>query len=158
MFSLLASISLMSFSQEVHHQMISSYGSSVELENGTYISHTFGQLSPIGQKNIDNAQIIQGFQQPNWDSLIATNQINNNEDVTIFPNPVIDYLSVKFSNSETGKLKFLILDIQGKLILKGEIDINSFRSSIDMTQIPKGAYLLYITNENLNLYKKIIKK
>ena len=49
--------------QILHHQMISSQGASVQLENGMKITQTIGQLSINGNLNADYLKGTQGFQQ-----------------------------------------------------------------------------------------------
>ena len=56
-------------SQELHHEMISSQGKSVELDSGIYVTQTIGQHS-IASYSIDNLTVQQGYQQSFWSSLI----------------------------------------------------------------------------------------
>jgi hypothetical protein len=67
--ALLFSISSL-YSQELHHQMLSSQGTSKELSNGMYVSQTIGQQSVIGNYTRDGKTYGQGFQQSYWSKFI----------------------------------------------------------------------------------------
>ncbi len=67
------------YSQELHHQMLSSQGTSKELSNGIYVSQTIGQQSVIGNYTKDGKTYGQGYQQSVWskyDGLVTAGCIN----------------------------------------------------------------------------------
>ena len=61
------------YGQQVHHQMLSSQGSSNVLPTGTLVNQTIGQQSVIGNYKVSNSIIGQGFQQ----SLIAQSGLSS---------------------------------------------------------------------------------
>ena len=76
--------------------------------------------------------------------------LNNEMEITIFPNPVNSILNIQYD----GDLQIIINDIIGKEIIKTE------QKSIDMSRIPKGIYIVNLTdtkNSKKNSYK-VIKK
>ena len=72
-------------------------------------------------------------------------------DVVIYPNPVNDELKIKFNNG-ISNTDIKIYDITGKIIYETNYnDINGVGEiDIDLTNVPKGLYLVEILN---NLYK-----
>ena len=70
--------------------------------------------------------------------------------LSLYPNPVSDYLNVSLGNNEIGEVK--IIDLQGKII---KISKNTRR--INISDIPSGTYIVqtYINKEIK--YKKFIK-
>jgi uncharacterized delta-60 repeat protein len=89
----------------------------------------------------------------NEDFEITNNQINNNE-ITLFPNPVDNVLNFKTSNfSNVSKVN--IYDLIGNQILK---DKNVINDNIDISNFSKGIYLIKMTTTNDDIItKKIIK-
>ncbi|MFA7302041.1 MAG: T9SS type A sorting domain-containing protein [Candidatus Shapirobacteria bacterium] len=84
--------------------------------------------------------------------------INNNQynkyEVKIYPNPVIDYFSVKPPLDNSGEIQ--IFDIMGKNILTRSIETSE---NINVSNIKNGAYLVIIrTKENITTHKLIINK
>jgi len=78
---------LTSFNQgiaQVHHQMISSQGSTSETSTGYLVTQTIGQTSVVGNYTNSSVKINQGYQQPFWGGL----ELSNVPDFTasIFPN------------------------------------------------------------------------
>ena len=82
--------------------------------------------------------------------------INNDKDETvikILPNPVDDYLKLEITDDSVLENVFLI-DVLGR---KHEIKFTSLL--IDMRDIPKGMYLLYLELDNGELFtRKILRK
>ncbi len=66
---------------------------------------------------------------------------HENTDISIFPNPSNDYLSLKGTNLP---LKYSIFNTLGQKILKGEINT----SRIIIAQLPAGIYHLVLQSEN----------
>ena len=154
--SLLFLFSLSSFCQELHHEIISSQGKNVELDSGIYVTQTIGQHS-IASYSMDNLTVQQGYQQSFWNSLI-----NNNEeysmDITFYPNPTIDYVNFNFSNLESSDLNVLVFDYAGRVLITSKIDIENYKTKLDLSSLPSGSYLIYLNTNKFNYHTKIIKK
>ena len=63
---------LKSYSQVLHHQMISSQGNSLKTANGMIIFQSIGQQSAVGNFKKDYL-VQQGFQQSLWGKYIISN-------------------------------------------------------------------------------------
>ena len=83
---------------------------------------------------------------------VGIEELNNIENINIFPNPVSDYLYIDFDKSK--KLFYSLYDISGKLI----IDKRIITPSIDVSTLDKGMYILEIQDENDNSIKKKVVK
>jgi len=73
---------------------------------------------------------------------------NSASGVTIYPNPVnnVLYLSGHYNCA-------VIYDIQGR-----ELKMINGKSSIDISNFPKGIYLINIAVDNGNIIKKVVKE
>ena len=154
--SLLFLFSLSSFCQELHHEIISSQGKNVELDSGIYVTQTIGQHS-IASYSMDNLTVQQGYQQSFWNSLINTNE-EFSMDITFYPNPTIDYVNFNFSNLESSDLNVLVFDYAGRVLITTKIDIENYKTKLDLSSLPSGSYLIYLNTNKFNYHTKIIKK
>ena len=143
-------------SQELHHEMISSQGKSVELDSGIYVTQTIGQHS-IASYSIDNLTVQQGYQQSFWSSLINTNE-EFSLDINFYPNPTIDIVNFNFSNLESSELNVLVFDYAGRVLITTKIDIENYKTKVDLSSLPSGSYLIYLNTNKFNYHTKIIKK
>ena len=147
---------LFTFSQEIQREVISSQGESVELDSGVYVTQTIGQHS-VASYSIDNLTIQQGYQQSFWNSLINSNE-EFNVDITFYPNPTIDYVNFNFSNLESSDLNVLVFDYAGRVLITTKIDIENYKTKLDLSSLPSGSYLIYLNTNKFNYHTKIIKK
>ena len=143
-------------SQEIQREVISSQGESVELDSGIYVTQTIGQHS-IASYSIDHLTVQQGYQQSFWNSLISNNEEFNVE-ITFYPNPTIDYVNFNFSNLESSDLNVLVFDYAGRVLITTKIDIENYKTKLDLSSLPSGSYLIYLNTNKFNYHTKIIKK
>ena len=150
---------LFTFSQEIQREVISSQGQSVELDSGIYVTQTIGQHS-VASYSIDNLTVQQGYQQSFWNSLVNSNEEYNFivGDITFYPNPTIDYVNFNFSNLESSDLNVLVFDYAGRVLITTKIDIENYKTKLDLSSLPSGSYLIYLNTNKFNYHTKIIKK
>jgi hypothetical protein len=94
-----------------------------------------------------NGSVSQGVQQP-YEISVTTGvkEANINLAMNVFPNPTINYITLKVDETELSSLNFQLLDIQGKVIEnKTVIESNT---TINMGTLPKAIYFLKVTREN----------
>lgn len=124
--------------------------------NGYVIMNPGFEAKPIGN-NAFTAQPLDGCgaqvpsrvsQTQNYDSL------NFSSDLTIYPNPVDNFLNIY---TVLAVKEYYIYDILGNLIYKQK---KQFKEEvIDVSQLPQGIYIFLIkTEDNIEHYKKFIKK
>ena len=104
-----------------------------------------------------NNYLSQGFQQPNYAVVGAVNDLNTQFDVTVFPNPVSNMLSVTVCGKETMPIEISITDISGKIILTRHFPSSLQHDiTIDVSEYPSAVYFLTVVNDNnkiSNTYK-----
>lgn len=69
----------------------------------------------------------------------------------IYPNPVKDVLNIDFNNND---ISGAIFDMQGKRVLK----LDARNTQFNVSNLPKGIYILKITDSAQTLTYKIIKE
>ena len=156
LFTLTIIFPLIIVSQEIQREVISSQGESVQLDSGIYVTQTIGQHS-IASYSVDNLTVQQGYQQSFWNSLINSNE-DFNMDITFYPNPTTDYVNFNFSNLESSDLNVLVFDYAGRVLITTKIDIENYKTKLDLSSLPSGSYLIYLNTNKFNYHTKIIKK
>ena len=79
-------------------------------------------------------------------------EIKSTENVSVFPNPTKNTISIKHIDRETA---YKIFNINGKIIIRGII---SESNEINIKEFSKGIYFIELENENMLTVRKIIKK
>lgn len=89
--------------------------------------------------------------------LIGDNNLSTNDNeinkVTIYPNPVVDRINISKAIN-TDNVKFEIYNLLGQNLLNGNVD----NSSINVTSLTKGVYILKIKNGEDTINHKFIKE
>jgi hypothetical protein len=153
---LLIVFSTNSFSQNLHHQMLSSQGTSKVLNNGLLVSQTIGQQSAIGN-HTNGVTVGQGFQQSQWSKYVKSNvavQITT----TTYPNPFIATVNFQFSQPINETIEIAVFDIRGRLIFQDKKRATDTVLTIDLPQLASSNYLVRLTAPNYTYYSQILKK
>jgi hypothetical protein len=76
----------------------------------------------------------------------------------IFPNPVSDKLNIEFHSSKSHRIFIDMSTIEGRCLLSSGFDVTSGSDlkTIDVSEFPKGIYLLHLTDEDETTIKKIM--
>jgi len=85
---------------------------------------------------------------------LAIDKIEKNY-LTIFPNPVSDIINIKIFNEQLNDIKFEIIDIFGKVCKIGIINNTEFQ--VNVSDLPKGIYIIRFNYDNTFNNQKIIK-
>ncbi|QEC65877.1 T9SS type A sorting domain-containing protein [Panacibacter ginsenosidivorans] len=90
---------------------------------------------------------------------VETAVIKNDNVVTIFPNPALEYTTLKYTTSKQGKIVVQITDISGKVVIrnaytsiKGENQLK-----IDVSNLARGNYIVCIINGDTSQTAKLNK-
>ena len=67
---------------------------------------------------------------------------------SIYPNPVVDNVNLRIENPSEGSISFKILDLRGKIIESHISGSGSANQSLDLSNLPAGAYILVATTLN----------
>lgn len=89
------------------------------------------------------------------DELNATFDPSIANEISIFPIPATDRISIDMSTTKEIFTSFEIVNINGQTIKTGEIT-GSNNLSIDVSAFAKGVYIINIENDNYSIPKKII--
>jgi len=76
--------------------------------------------------------------------------------LNLYPNPASDIINFELNNSSDKEMKADIYDIQGRLIETINIAINE--TTIDISKLENGIYVLVLSNEENTYTKKFIKE
>lgn len=154
---LFAGTSLSTYSQNLHHQMLSAQGKSIVLSNGKYVSQTIGQQSVIGNSVVDGKSFRQGYQQSIWGTYISANKATVVK-TTTYPNPFIQTVHFKFSHPIEEVISVTVFDIRGRLIFQQVKRPTADLLTIHLENLPASNYLVRLAANNYLYHTQIIKK
>ncbi len=80
-----------------------------------------------------------------------------NNQISVFPNPASDLLTVSFEFSSPTSLTLTLIDVRGSVVKT--IPLQTYFNStfpIEISDLPKGIYYLKMNNENLQVVKKLV--
>lgn len=149
-------LSLNSYCQDLHNQMLSVQGKSTILTNGILVSQTIGQQSVIGNHN-NGITVGQGFQQSHWVKYVssnATNQITT----TTYPNPFETTVNFQFSQPISETIEIALFDIRGRLLFQDKRRATDTILTVELPQLSSSNYLIRLTATNYTYYSQILKQ
>ena len=151
-------ISSISFSQSLHHQMLSAQGTSTTLSNGVFVSQSIGQQSVIGNYTKDGVTYGQGFQQSAWSKYIKQNDALSSITTTTYPNPFVQTINFQFSKPITDLISVMVFDIRGRLIYQeSKLAVENILT-IELPQLASSNYLVKLSASNYTYYTQILKQ
>lgn len=130
-------------SQTISAGTIASFAGSVNNSTIT-IDYSVGENAISTVSNTSNA-VTQGFLQPQLIISTGIVEVNEHNEVSVFPNPTSDFVFIKSAEQVT----WVIYDATGKVILIGD------SSKIETTQFALGVYYLEISNKKSDNKKTI---
>ena len=154
---IILTLTINSYSQDLHHQMLSSQGTSKTLPNGIFVSQTIGQQSVIGNYTKDGKTYGQGYQQSVWSKYISSNSNNAITTVT-YPNPFVSTINFQFSQAIKEPISVSVFDIRGRLIFSQEKQALGNILTIDLPNLASSNYLVHLSTPNYTYYTQILKQ
>ncbi len=145
------------YSQDLHHQMLSSQGDSKVLSNGIYVSQTIGQQSVIGNYTRDGKTYGQGYQQSVWNKYIQST-LNNPITTVVYPNPFVSSINFQFSQPIKERIKMELFDVRGRLIFQTEQMPTDNVLTVALPNLASSNYLVKLTASNYTYYTQILKQ
>ena len=117
---------------------------------GGTASYSVGQVAYTTNTGT-NGSVAQGVQHSYEISTIVGIDVKNiNPELSVYPNPTTDILTLKVENHDNGNLAYLLFDNNGKLLKRQKL--NESTTTIQMTGLVPATYFLKIIN-----YQKGIK-
>src|SRR5690606_10001768 len=93
---------------------------------------------------------IEGFEECPFEVGTSNQQKPQEMTLRLYPNPAHSVLRISGDPSELGKARYRIFNLTGKMIKTGFLDYSN-ETSIDITNLQGGAYIVEISNANKNL-------
>ena len=134
------------FVQNLHHQMLSSQGSTSRTSTGIILRQTIGQQSAIG--NYRDSYLIAGLGFQQSDKIKTSIPPVISDTTTTYHNLFIDKVNFQFSFPIAGPIKISLFNITGRLVyykIKESID-NTLK--IDNLSFAQGDYFIKLTAVN----------
>lgn len=143
---LLAMLSVASFSytQDLDHFVVGTDGG-FAVNNKFSLSYTVGEIvTDLARDTVNNIDLTQGFHQ-SYISIVSVEDHDFDVDISIFPNPAVDFLNVKISDINKAN-KLSMYDVSGKLLSQQQIYNNEFK--ISFSRVSTGNYILVFTKDD----------
>ncbi|MFZ9029101.1 MAG: T9SS type A sorting domain-containing protein [Crocinitomicaceae bacterium] len=118
---------------------------------GGTASYSIGQVDYINGSG-SNGNMNEGVQQP----YEFFQEVGLEEEIiisTVYPNPATDIIQIEFENAAQRKLE--LFDQNGKLVLNASC--NESNTSLDLSTLAKGSYMLSVQREQKTQTIKLIK-
>jgi hypothetical protein len=135
--------------------MISAQGGTAITQSGVVVKYTIGQQSVTGTKT-GNVIIQQGFQQSNWDKIIATNNVVL-VNTTTYPNPYVDIINFQFSQSIGDSVSLLIFDLLGRQVYANSFSVMENKIMVNLKELQSAEYFVQLSNNMFTYHTIIIK-
>jgi hypothetical protein len=125
--------------------------------SGGTVAYSLGQV--VYTTNTDaSGTVSQGVQQAYEIFTIGLKETDLNISLSVFPNPTTDKITLKISDYNSDKLSYLLFDMQGKLVNKGQV--TGQQTQISTSSLLPNTYFINVLNQENKQVKsfKIIKK
>jgi hypothetical protein len=129
------------------------------------ISYTIGEMVLVESYKKTGLFITSGILQPDVPANTQSGQIFFEGEITVFPNPTPNILSIQYNLLQAGKMTVQVYDATGKRIIADDFAINSFSvKRYDLSKHANGMYILllqYVSNDGTTIKKgnyKVLKQ
>ena len=128
---------------------IAVFGQQGFVSSGTTVSTSSGNLTYVaGQMTHQTSEkihfgLLQVFETTN--EVLNISELSNFE-ISVFPNPTAQFLEVRNEVKSPTYLKYQVIDLQGRLVLHGQLPEAGPR--IDLTNLARHQYQLLLFNDN----------
>lgn len=120
---------------------------SFDLQTNGGIYFSSNTMTVIDNQGISTSYAISDIEKIYFESLSSISEINNNENVFLYPNPAKDYIKIANLN---GKTKVKIFSLDGKMLYNNDYFL---QSSIDISSLKEGLYVIKVDNKTLKFSK-----
>ena len=128
---------------KLFNQVVGSAGASGAQQGLTY-SYTVGEVV-ISRISSGDRVLTQGFHQPEHTRIVTVGDpVFADWNIEVFPNPVSDVLTVRFSEQKGPFLSGMVVDLAGRIIRANVILNEPSGSSIDCSNWQAGVYFLVL--------------
>jgi len=128
---------------------------------GSYTGPDFTLCWSIGEGVIEtfsenNVILTQGFHQPSLKVTLVEESNYPDIQLSVFPNPVIDFLTIDLNSEKNIKCVLELYEISGKLVLRKSLEGKKWTETLDMRNYSSNLYMLRVLDSNrgsLNIFK-----
>lgn len=111
---------------------------------GGNIAYSIGQI--FYTANSGNGGLVsQGVQHAYNIIMVSDVDIPSSVILTVYPNPADEYINLKLNGNYKEKLAFRLIDIQGKLLVTG--DLHEGEARISTVNFPESAYYIILFDQ-----------
>ena len=144
MLLVMLSVASFSYTQDLDHFVVGTDGG-FAVNNQFSLSYTVGEIvTDLARDTVNNIDLTQGFHQ-SYISIVSVEDHDFDVDISIFPNPAVDFLNVKISDVNKAN-KLSMYDVSGKLLSQQQIYNNEFK--ISFSRVSTGNYILVFTKDD----------
>jgi hypothetical protein len=143
------------FAQSIAPSTLNAAGGS-QVVLGTTVEWSIGEMVAVNTATTNTVIVTQGLLQPSEikrpDGVVNTTFLQDK--ISVYPNPSSDVLTIGTKNLTDGTLEYILTDIQGKVIIKNDFNVNQQKSNqeINISSLAASNYLLkigYLKKNNL---------
>ncbi|THF53495.1 M28 family peptidase [Flavobacterium supellecticarium] len=87
---------------------------------------------------------------------LGTDAFEKDFNVSFFPNPVKDYLTINKGKLEVNEYVFTLVDLNGKQVLQQNVTNAKLLESVDISKLSKGIYMGILETGEYRISKKIV--
>jgi hypothetical protein len=83
---------------------------------------------------------------------------NENSNVSIYPNPATNSVTISMSNMQKGNLTITLKDMTGKTIkaIHTNVTSNTFSTQMNLSSVSPGSYVIEVSNKNVKLNSEVV--
>jgi hypothetical protein len=125
---------------------------SEDLELGEYYA-----TIKVNSNDEENPQVIIPVTLQVVEAIVNTEDLNNQLNLNLYPNPATDVLFMEYSSSDEFELNIRLINQTGAILR--DLQFNTERYSkinLDVSEISSGVYYLLIKGEHVNMVKKVV--
>ncbi len=112
--------------------------------------YNFIDIHPLEGDNLYRINAIENTGKMNYSSVVNVKYQPSNYIVTIYPNPVHNFINLRINSPKPAKLQVNVVDMQGKIVYKGAQTMTGGLVQVNIPVIgwPSQAYLVEIIDQN----------
>ncbi len=111
------------------------------------VYYQIGMSNPLGCDPIKKSESDYSSSMSNMDQVHVTgiNDVSENMPFSIYPNPVVEVLQIRYRNVVSSPVQFTIYNSSGAIALEGFIRVES--TSVDVKSLSPGIYILHLSTD-----------
>ena len=118
------------------------------------LMNSAGKIDNGSTSTIDEA-VASGY--VSGTNVLGTNElVFNPAEVNVYPNPVVNELTIELTGDTEQTITYSIVDVVGKVVLSGTTINNNSVIKLDVSSFKKGVYFINFSDRHENVVQKIV--